>query len=103
MAEFVSIDVHNEFARRIEDENDRQNHRLEALEEAVREMTRLTVAVEKMAVSIEGMAAEQKRQGERLTAIEEKPVKRWDAIVTGIIGAIVGALGAALASGVIHP
>lgn len=103
MSEFVSIDVHNEFARRIEDENDRQNHRLEALEEAVREMTRLTVAVEKMAVSIEGMAAEQKRQGERLTAIEEKPVKRWDAIVTGIIGAIVGALGAALASGVIHP
>lgn len=103
MAEFVSIDVHNEFARRIEDENDRQNHRLEALEEAVREMTRLTVAVEKMAVSIEGMAAEQKRQGERLTAIEEKPVKRWDAIVTGIIGAIVGALGAAMAAGVIHP
>lgn len=103
MSEFVSIDVHNEFARRIEDENDRQNHRLEALEEAVREMTRLTVAVEKMAVSIEGMAAEQKRQGERLTAIEEKPVKRWDAIVTGIIGAIVGALGAAMASGVIHP
>lgn len=103
MSEFVSIDVHNEFARRIEDENDRQNHRLEALEEAVREMTRLTVAVEKMAVSIEGMAAEQKRQGERLTAIEEKPVKRWDAIVTGIIGAIVGALGAAMAAGVIHP
>lgn len=103
MSEYVSIDVHNEFARRIEDENDRQNHRLEALEEAVREMTRLTVAVEKMAVSIEGMAAEQKRQGERLTAIEEKPVKRWDAIVTGIIGAIVGALGAALAAGVIHP
>jgi hypothetical protein len=100
--EYVLSAVHEEFARRIEDENDRQNKRLDALEVAVKEMTRLTVAVEKMAVSIEGMAAEQKRQGERLTAIEEKPAKRWDAVITGIIGAIVGALGAALASGIIH-
>lgn len=99
---YVTWDVHNEFAHRIDDENSRQNKRLESLEIAVKEMTRLTVAVEKMAVSIESMAAEQKRQGERLTAIEEKPVKRWDAVVMGIIGAVVGAIGAAIASGFIH-
>ena len=101
MSEYVSIDVHNEFARRIEDENDRQNHRLEALEEAVREMTRLTVAVEKMAVSIEGMAAEQKRQGERLTAIEEKPAKRWDAVISAVISGVVGLLIGLMSAGII--
>lgn len=100
--EYVSWDVHEEFSKRIEDENTRQNKRLEALEIAVKEMTRLTVAVEKMASSLENMAKEQERQGQRLEKLEEKPAKRWDAVITGVIGAIVGALGAALASGIIH-
>ena len=100
--DFVTIVEHREFAARIDAENERQNRRLSELESTVKEINRLTVSVEKMAVSMEAMAAEQKRQGERLTEIEQKPVKRYDAIITGIIGAIVGALGAAVMSGIIH-
>lgn len=99
--EYVLSAVHEEFAKRIEDENDRQNRRLDALEVAVKEMTRLTVAVEKMAVSIEGMAAEQKRQGDRLTAIEDKPAKRWEAVVSGIISGIIGIVIGLISAGII--
>lgn len=99
---FVTWAVHNEFARRIDEENLRQSTRITNLEESVREIGRLTISVEKMAVSLENMATEQKKQGERLTTIEQKPAKRWDAVVTGIVGAIVGALGAAIMSGIIH-
>jgi uncharacterized protein YoxC len=101
MSEFVAIEVHNEFARRIEEENDRQNHRLNDLEATVKEISRLTVSVEKLAVSMSTMADELKRQGERLTAIEEKPAKRWDAVVSGIISGVIGILIGLVSAGVI--
>lgn len=101
MGEFVAIEVHNEFARRIEEENDRQNHRLNDLEATVKEISRLTVSVEKLAVSMSTMADELKRQGERLTAIEEKPAKRWDAVVSGIISGVIGILIGLMSAGII--
>jgi predicted nucleic acid-binding Zn-ribbon protein len=101
MGEYVAIEVHNEFARRIEDESNRINHRLTDLEDAVKEMTRLTVSVEKMAVSLESMAEEQKKQGSRLDAIEEKPAKRWDTVISGIISGVIGILIGLVSAGII--
>ena len=101
MGEFVAIEVHNEFARRIEEENDRQNHRLNDLEATVKEISRLTVSVEKLAVSMSTMADELKRQGERLTAIEEKPAKRWDTVISGIISGVIGILIGLMSAGII--
>ena len=53
---------HEEFARRmeaenkrLEDENNRQNKRLDLLEESVRELGALTASVEKLAASVESM------------------------------------------------
>ena len=37
-------------------ENDRQNHRISALEQDIKQLHSLTVSVEKMAVSLEQMA-----------------------------------------------
>ena len=101
MSEYVTIEVHNEFAHRIDEENDRQNHRLNDLEATVKEISRLTVSVEKLAVSMSTMADELKRQGERLTAIEEKPAKRWDAVVSGIISGVIGILIGLMSAGII--
>ena len=98
---YVTWEVHNEFARRLDDQESRQDARLSSLEDAVREMTRLTVSVEKMATSLENMAAEQKKQGERLTAIEEKPAKRWDAVISGIISGVIGILIGLVSAGII--
>lgn len=98
---YVPWDVHKSEMRRIDEENERQNERLSTLERSLQEIGKITVNVEKLATNIETMTEELKRQGARLTEIESKPTKRWDAVITGVIGAVVGALGAAVMSGLI--
>lgn len=101
MAEYVSIDVHNEFARRIEDENDRQNARLSALEQGLKEVNKITASIERLTANIETMTDEIKRQGVRLDAIEEKPAKRWDAVISAVISGVVGLLIGLMSAGII--
>lgn len=94
MSEYVTNEVHQEFAKRIDDENKRQNARLLSLEAAVKEIGQLTVSVEKIAISLENMVNEQKAQGDRLTKIEQRPVDKWDTlikcIITGTVTIIIG-------------
>ena len=66
MGEFLSIDVHNEFAKRVEDEQTRQNHRLANLEEAVSANNKIAISVEKIAINVENMQKEVSKQGEKL-------------------------------------
>lgn len=99
--EFVSIEVHNEFAKRIEAEDERQNKRLAKLEDAVGQMTELTVSVKELASNMANMAKEQGKIGERLEVIENKPSQNWDklmwtiagALIAGIIGYLVASMG----------
>lgn len=101
MSEFITVEVHKEFAERIDAEDNRQNKRIERLEESMAMIQSLTVSVEKMALSIEGLTKEVGKQGDRLTAIEEKPAKNWEkavwaigsAFLTGIIAFILRAIG----------
>lgn len=101
MSEFVTVEVHTEFAKRIEEENKRQNHRIGELENAVKQIAELVTSVKILATQMEAMATEQKKQGDRLEEIEKKPAKRWDVVITGALSAIVGALMAAMMSGLI--
>ena len=57
---------HEEFAKRIDAENTRQNRRIEALEQSVDRFGRIASSVERLATNMEGMLKEQERQGERL-------------------------------------
>ncbi len=106
--EFVTRREHEEFARRMEsenarikDENDRQNKRIGVVEESVKEFNKLAMQIERIAVSIQQMTEEISKQGARLEQIESKPGKRWDALIGGIIGALAGAAGTAIAAGII--
>ena len=60
---YVTVDVHAEFARRVDDENDRQNVRIDALEKGLREIGKITVNVEVLATNIQAMTDEIKKQG----------------------------------------
>lgn len=99
--EYVTVAVHEEFAKRIEDENSRQNHRITTLEESVKDINKISLNVERLAANIEAMTNEIKRQGDRLTAIEEKPAKRWDTVVSGIISGVIGILIGLISAGII--
>lgn len=88
---------HEEFARRMESENQRlkdedtrQNKRLDLLEESVREMSALATSVEKLATNMEGMVKIQEQQGTRLTALEGRDGEMWRKVVGYIVTAILG-------------
>ena len=70
--EFVSVNTHNEAMKRLEAENDRQNHRIDELEKNVKEIGKLTISVERLAVSMETMAEEQKEQGVQLKELQSR-------------------------------
>ena len=92
MAEqFLSIEAHNEFVKRMDDENNRQNHRLETVERAISQLNELVTSVKVLAVNVESITKEIKEQGERLKDIEGKPAKRWETVVGCVITGIVGA------------
>lgn len=84
--------VHEEYARRMEDEHKRQNKRISDLEEKVEDIGSLTASVASLAKSVEQMAKAQEKQGKRLEVLEQKPGKRWDTLVDKIIWAIAAAL-----------
>ena len=98
MDEFVTRAEHKEFAERIDKENDRQNKRLSELETAIKEITKITILIERLANSIENMQKELCSQGQRLKDIEDKPKNEWDklkwlvigAVVTGVVGFFLG-------------
>ena len=96
MSEYITEEVHKEFATRVDAENQMQNQRIDKLEETVKEIQRLTIAVERMAVSMEAMTKEIASQGQRLDAIEKEPADKWKnavwIVVAALIAAAVGAL-----------
>lgn len=89
---YLPMAVHNEYARRMEDEHKRQNQRIKELEDRVEDIGGLTASVASLAKSIEQMAKTQEKQGKRLEALEQKPAKRWESIVEKALLVIVTAL-----------
>lgn len=98
--EYVGREEHNEFVKRIEEAEERNNARLRLLEDAVKQNTALTISVEKLANSMENMANEQMKQGERLEALEGRDGEKWrnvaSTVLSTIIGIVVGVVAAQL-------
>lgn len=52
----------------------------------------IAISTEKLAIEMKYMREEQTKMDSRITTIEEKPVKRYDTVVTYIITTIIGAI-----------
>ena len=89
MEDYVLKEVHEEFAKRVEDENTRQNHRITILENSMSQLTQITSAVERLATNMEHMAKEQQDQGERLKTLEGRDGDMWRKVVSYVITAIL--------------
>ena len=92
MDDYVTKAVHEEFARRIDEENDRQNKRLSILEQGQTQINELVSTVKVLAVNMENMAKEQVKQGAKLEEIEGKPAKRWETVIACVITCVVTAM-----------
>lgn len=90
----ISRAEHEEFAKRMEDEHKRINHRVADLESEVRQIGELTASVEKLAQSVQQMAKSQGRQEERLEELEGREGEMWRKVtgyvITAVISIVVG-------------
>ena len=80
----ISRAEHEEFRRRLEEENRRQDKRIELLEDNMREL----------ASSIESMVKEQEKQGRRQETLEDRDGAMWRKVVaygaTALVGIFIG-------------
>ncbi len=85
---------HEEFRKRIEEENKRQDRRIEDLEENAKQITAIVSSIEKLAVNMENMAKEQEKQGKRLETLEGQDGDKWKTLVkcciTGVVTFVIG-------------
>lgn len=79
--------------KRLQEEDRRQNARIDGLEKTVEEINKLTVSVEKLAITMEHMLSEQKIQGERLERLEAAPAESYFLNRRAFINAVIGAIG----------
>lgn len=90
MAEPISREEHEEFAKRMEEEHHRQNKRIDLLEASNKELTALAGSVQKLAVNMENMLIVQKQQGDRLEELEGRDGEMWRKAVGYVLTAIIG-------------
>mgnify|MGYP001083462428 CR=1 FL=1 len=88
---------HEEFRRlmesenaRLEEENDRQNHRIAILEKSVQQISNLAASTEKLATNMENMLKVQEQQGKRLETLEGQDGEMWRKVTGYIITVVVG-------------
>jgi len=86
----ISRAEHEEFCRRLDEENHRQNRRIDMLEQNVGRLAALTTSVEKLATNMESMLREQERQGKRLETLESRDGELWRKVVGYIVTAVLG-------------
>lgn len=103
---WISREEHNEFAarmesenKRLEEENDRQNHRISNLEEGNKQINNLALSVQELASSVKTIAKETERLGDmmkenidgmdkRLTKLENADGEKWRSAI-GYIGTTI--------------
>ena len=90
--EYVTRPEYSADLKRIEDENNRQNHRIDRLEDVFNKITELTTSVHELAITMSAMQKEQERQGKRLDQIEAEPADAWKKFKWIIVSVIVTAV-----------
>ena len=80
-----------EIESRLDAENERQNQRLNSLEDTVKQIHALTAAVEKLAVSVQNMVEEQKKHSQRLETLESRDGEMWRKVIGYVLTAIASA------------
>lgn len=90
--EYLRRHEHEEFARRVDQENKRQNHRLDIVETTLRQLNDLTVSVQNLATNMKHMLDIQTEQNKRLEELENRDGEKWRSISMYVLTALLGAV-----------
>lgn len=99
---FMSRDAIAAEFKRKDDEDRRQNKRIDILEKNFEQMHNIASSVEILAQNMKSMCEEQKKQGERIDKLESAPGESWNKIKTGILSAIAGAVGTGIVAAIMN-
>jgi predicted nuclease with TOPRIM domain len=87
---------HNEFAKRMEDEHNRQNKRISDLENAVDQNSKLIVSIEKIATNVENLQKQYVSLSDDVESIKNRDGDNWRKMLwfvgTTVVGIIIGFL-----------
>ncbi len=75
----------------VEERSKSNSHRLDKLEESTEAINRLATSMEVMAERQEQVVETVGKLDTKVTLLEEKPAKRWDALVDKIVWAVMAA------------
>lgn len=90
MEQYLELEVHKEFAKRMEEEHARQNKRIDELETEVKETRSLAMSIERLTMSVKAMVDVQKEQGERLETLEHRDGEMWRKVIGYVVTTVVG-------------
>lgn len=88
--------------QRIHDEDNRQNHRLDNLEETVKEQGDLILSIQRLTLSLETLTKTVEKQGQDIKQIKEAPLTRIDSAKQTALNTIIGIIIGAMAAGLIQ-
>ena len=74
----------------VEERSKSNTHRIDKLEESTEAINRIATSVEVIAERQVQMAGSVGELDEKVTALEQRPTKRWDSMVDKAIGVAVG-------------
>lgn len=92
MEDALSNDVHEEFARRVDEHFDRIDARLGILEKEMKSYSELALSIERLSLSTEKMCEEIKQQGKRLETLEDRDGQKWRSTVSTVLTVVIGAV-----------
>lgn len=87
---------HNEFAKRMEDEHNRQNKRISNLENSFEQNSKLIVSIEKIATNVENLQKQYVSLSDDVESIKNRDGDNWRKMLwfvgTTVLGIIIGFL-----------
>lgn len=100
MDEYISRNEHEEFCKRLEEENHRQNHRIDELEKTTQEIHTMSKSLVVMCEKMNAMNESMDTLKDKVEVLEHEPLDTWNkikgaviaAIASGLIGIVIGNL-----------
>lgn len=89
-SEYLLKTVHEEYAKRMEEEHSRIHHRLSDMERIMDRVENLTESIATLSFSVKEMSEQIKLQNTRLSNIESRDGENWRKLIGYIITAVAG-------------
>lgn len=89
---YITRPEHEEFKKRLEDEESRQNRRLEVIENRVDKLIDMQASLAVMQAGIDSISQEVKRIGAEVDSIKQEPADKWKKAVWIVVSVFLTAV-----------